>query len=223
MQPLPERRVFNYAPPSGPLTILYEDEELIFIDKPAELLSVPGKGAALSDCAVSRLQELYPAALLIHRLDVATSGVMVFARTAHAQRHLGLQFEKRQTQKVYNAKVAGSINADSGYISLPLCADWPHRPRQMVSFEHGKPSVTHWIKTDENQGISRVSLHPITGRSHQLRVHMWAIGHAILGDRIYALDEVFSAAPRLCLHAQQLSLRRPTGGEPITISSPCPF
>jgi len=223
MPPLPERRVFNYAPPSGPLTILYEDDDLIFIDKPADLLSVPGKGADLSDCVISRLHKHNPEALLVHRLDVATSGVMVFARTAHAQRHLGLQFEKRQTTKIYDAKVAGSMGADSGYINLPLCADWPQRPRQMVSFEHGKPSITHWVKTDEKQGVSQVSLHPITGRSHQLRVHMWAMGHAILGDRIYALDEVFNAAPRLCLHARQLSLRRPTGGEAITISSLCPF
>lgn len=223
MPPLPPRRAFHYAPPTGPLDILYDDDELIFVNKPADLLSVPGKGEALTDCVISRLHKSYPEALLVHRLDVATSGVMVFARTPHAQRHLGLQFEKRYTQKIYSAQLAGHMGADSGYVNLPLCADWPHRPRQMVSFEHGKPSVTHWVKTEEKQAVTRVSLYPVTGRSHQLRVHMWAIGHPILGDRIYAHDEVFNAAPRLCLHAESLTLRRPSGGEPLTISSPCPF
>lgn len=223
MPPLPARREFIYSPPCGPLHVLHEDGALIFVDKPADLLSVPGKGDSLSDCVIARLHKRYPEALLVHRLDVATSGVMVFARNPQAQRHLGLQFEKRYTQKIYTAKIAGQINGDSGYVNLPLCADWPNRPRQMVSFEHGKPSLTHWIKTDEKQNYARISLHPITGRSHQLRVHMWALGHAIIGDRIYALDEAFHAAPRLCLHAKSLSLRHPNGGEVITITSPCPF
>jgi len=223
MLALPARREFTYAPPDGELTILHQDDALIFVDKPADLLSVPGKGDALKDCVVSRLQAKHPEALLVHRLDVATSGVMVFARTPEAQRHLGLQFEKRYTQKTYAAIVAGHVRSDSGYINLPICADWPNRPRQMVSFDHGKPSTTHWVKTDYKQDHTRMSLHPITGRSHQLRVHMWALGHAILGDRIYALDDVFSAAPRLCLHAESLSLRHPNGGETITITAPCSF
>jgi tRNA pseudouridine32 synthase/23S rRNA pseudouridine746 synthase len=224
MPPLPARRNFTYAPPpAASLTILYQDDDLLFVDKPEGLLSVPGKGEALKDCVVSRLQSQYPEALLVHRLDVATSGVMVFARNAPAQRHLGLQFEKRYTQKIYTAKVAGHVAADSGYINLPLCADWPNRPRQMVSFEQGKASQTHWIKEAFEQEYTLMSLHPVTGRSHQLRVHMWALGHAILGDRIYALDEVFKAAPRLSLHAETLRLRRPDGGDYISVSAPCPF
>lgn len=158
----------------------------------------------------------------MHRLDVATSGVMVFARTPEAQRHLGLQFEKRYTEKTYAARIAGHI-PESGHINLPLRADWPERPRQMVCFEHGKTAQTNWVKEEEYQGSSRVSLHPITGRSHQLRVHMWAVGHPILGDRIYAGDEVFNAAPRLCLHAQSLTVRHPIGGAPLTVTTSCPF
>jgi len=220
---LPQRREFIYSPPAGALTILHIDDALIFVDKPADLLSVPGRGADMKDCVLSRLQALHPDTLLVHRLDVATSGVMVFARSPEAQRHIGLQFEKRYTQKTYIANVNGKILADSGHVNLPLIADWPNRPRQMVSFEHGKPAQTNWGKDNVIEDFTRVSLHPITGRSHQLRVHMWAIGHPILGDRIYAADEVFNASPRLCLHAQKLTIRHPNGGEPITVTTPCPF
>ena len=220
---LPKRREFIYSPPAGTLDILHIDEALIFVNKPADLLSVPGRGPELADCVISRLKSQHPEALLIHRLDVATSGVMVFARTPDAQRHLGLQFEKRYTQKTYIAEVNGHIAAERGHINLPLIADWPNRPRQMVSFEHGKSAQTNWTKIEEKQPSTRVSLHPITGRSHQLRVHMWAIGHPILGDRIYAGDEVFGASPRLCLHAESLTLRHPNGGEPISVTSACPF
>jgi len=220
---LPQRREFIYSPPAGAPKILHIDDALIFVDKPAGLLSVPGRGVEMGDCVVSRLQALHPDALLVHRLDVATSGVMVFARTPEAQRHLGLQFEKRYTQKTYIADVNGRVVADSGHVNLPLIADWPNRPRQMVSFEHGKNAQTNWKKDKEKQHSTRVSLYPTTGRSHQLRVHMWAIGHPILGDRIYAPDEVFNASPRLCLHAQELTLRHPNGGKPITVSTPCHF
>ena len=219
---LPARRPFTYKPPQTDIDILHEDETLLFVNKPADLLSVPGRGENLSDCLISRLHSKYSDVLLVHRLDVATSGVMVFARTAEAQRHLGLQFEKRYTEKTYEALVAGSP-PESGHVNLPLRADWPERPRQMVCFEHGKTAQTNWIKINKNQNSSRVSLHPITGRSHQLRVHMWAIGHPILGDRIYAGDNVFNAASRLCLHAKSLTVRHPIGGAPLTVSTPCPF
>ena len=219
---LPERREFTYKPPSGNLEILHADAALLFVNKPADLLSVPGRGEDLADCVMTRLQLIHPEALLVHRLDVATSGVMLFARTPEAQRHLGLQFEKRYTQKTYTALVAGQTQ-DSGHINLPLRADWPERPRQMVCFEHGKTAQTDWVKTQESKTFSRVKLHPITGRSHQLRVHMWAIGHPILGDRIYAADDVFKAAPRLCLHAESLTVRHPNGGKALTVSTPCPF
>lgn len=220
--PLPERRSFIYTPPPvEPLEILHADEELIFVNKPADLLSVPGRTEDLQDCLISRLQQQYPEALLVHRLDVATSGVMVFARTKDAQRHLGLQFEKRYTEKTYIAQVYGTP-PESGHINLPLRADWPERPRQMVCFEHGKTAQTNWVKIEENQETTRVSLHPITGRSHQLRVHMWGIGHPILGDRIYAPDEAFLIAPRLCLHAETLMVRHPNGGDAITVTASCP-
>lgn len=218
---LPERREFDYRPPSTPLNILHSDEDLLVVDKPAGLLSVPGR--ELPDSLQSRLKELHPESLLVHRLDMATSGVMVFARNKAAQRHLGLQFERRHTSKTYIARVAGHVAGESGRINLPLIADWPNRPRQMVSWEHGKPSLTDWEVISRGENSTRLALHPITGRSHQLRVHCWAIGHPILGDRIYALDEIFEAAPQLQLHAQKLGLRHPKDGTHISFESACPF
>jgi tRNA pseudouridine32 synthase/23S rRNA pseudouridine746 synthase len=200
---------------------LHEDDDLLVVDKPAGLLSVPGR--ELPDSLQMRLDTTHPESLLVHRLDMATSGVMVFAKHKAAQRHLGLQFERRHTRKTYIADVAGIVEAESGRINLPLIADWPNRPRQMVCWEHGKPSLTDWEVIDRAAKTTRLALHPITGRSHQLRVHCWAIGHSILGDRIYAADAVFNAANRLCLHAAELTLRHPTGGAFISFESPCPF
>ena len=219
--PLPERRKFDYAPPTDPLKILYQDDDLLVVDKPAGLLSVPGR--ELPDSLQTRLKDQHPESLLVHRLDMATSGLMVFARNKAAQRHLGLQFERRHTVKSYLACVAGRVDGESGRINLPLIADWPNRPRQMVSWEHGKPSLTDWEVMERHETATRMALHPITGRSHQLRVHCWAIGHPILGDRIYAQDEVFEAAPRLMLHAWKLGLRHPKGGTPVSFESDCPF
>ena len=219
--PLPARREFIYAPPSDSLNFLHIDDDIIVVDKPAGLLSVPGR--ELPDCLQTRLLELHPDSLLVHRLDLATSGIMVFARNKAAQRHLGLQFERRHTSKSYIARVNGSVAGDTGRINLPLIADWPNRPRQMVSWEHGKPSVTDWEVIDREANVTRLALHPVTGRSHQLRVHSWAMGHPILGDRIYAMDDVFTASPRLQLHAWKLGLRHPQGGEPMTFESVCPF
>ena len=219
--PLPARRDFTYAPPSDALKILYKDDDIIVVDKPAGLLSVPGR--ELPDCLQSRLLALYPDSLLVHRLDMATSGVMVFARNKTAQRHLGLQFERRHTSKTYIARVDGNIAGETGRINLPLIADWPNRPRQMVSWERGKPSITDWEVIAREEAATRLALHPVTGRSHQLRVHCWAMGHPILGDRIYAVDKVFKAAARLQLHAWKLRLRHPKDGEPMTFESVCPF
>ena len=219
--PLPARREFTYAPPTDPLNILHVDEDIIVVDKPAGLLSVPGR--ELPDCLQSRLSALYPESLVVHRLDMATSGIMVFARHKPAQRHLGLQFERRHTSKSYIARVDGSVAGETGRINLPLIADWPNRPRQMVSWEHGKASITDWEVIAREANATRLALHPVTGRSHQLRVHCWAMGHPILGDRIYAVDKVFSAAPRLQLHAWKLGLRHPQDGEPMTFESECPF
>lgn len=220
-QALPDRRTFEYAPPKDPLTILHLDDDLIVVNKPSGLLSVPGRD--LPDCLETRLRQEHPETLLVHRLDMATSGVMIFARNKAAQRHLGLQFERRHTKKTYIAEVYGRPIGETGRINLPLIADWPNRPRQMVSFEHGKPSITDWEVISGDTQRTRLALHPTTGRSHQLRVHCWAMGHPILGDRIYAIDEVFNAAPRLQLHAQMLELRHPENGDPISFTADCPF
>jgi len=222
---LPERRDFIYNPPTGDIEIIHHGEDYLIVNKPAGLLSVPGKNEP--DCVEARLKAQFSNALTVHRLDMATSGLMIFALTAHAQRHIGLQFEKRQTEKTYVALVDGHVDKDSGEIDLPLIADWPNRPRQMVSFEHGKSALTRWKvlerSTINGQAVTRMALYPKTGRSHQLRVHMFAIGHPILGDMIYAEDRIFSAAKRLCLHAQCLSFREPTGGKAVSYEINCKF
>lgn len=203
------------------MIILYEDDDLLFIDKPAGLLSVPGKTEP--DCVEARLRAQYPEALTIHRLDMATSGVMVFARNKPAQRHIGLQFERRHLAKSYEAVVDGVMTDDSGHIDLPLRADWPNRPLQMVCHEKGRASQTDWTVMERGADRTRVALTPKTGRSHQLRVHMKAIGHVILGDEFYASGEALKASPRLLLHARELSLFKPTGGERLSVTSPVPF
>lgn len=215
------KREFSYAPPQEPLNYIYTDDDLIIVEKPCGLLSVPGKTEP--DCLEARIRKNYPESLTIHRLDMATSGIMVFARNANAQRHIGLQFEKRITEKTYIAWVFGHIENDEGQVDLPLITDWPNRPKQMVCHERGKPSLTLWQVLERKDNATRVQLYPKTGRSHQLRVHMLEIGHPILGDRLYADDKAFNAAPRLQLHAHKLKLRKPTGGDWIEFTSPCPF
>lgn len=211
----------TYNPPNDPLDILHEDHEILIVNKPAGLLSVPGRGEHLADCLIARIQAAFPQALLVHRLDRDTSGVMVFAMTPHAQRHLGLQFEKRQTKKVYIARVAGRFEPKTGTIDLALIVDWPNRPRQMVDHENGKPAVTEYRVVKANDGESRLRLMPKTGRSHQLRVHMLAMGHPILGDPLYSDD--FTAWPRMMLHSEELRLRHPEGGEGMKFRAPAPF
>jgi tRNA pseudouridine32 synthase/23S rRNA pseudouridine746 synthase len=203
------------------IDVLYSDDDLLFIDKPAGLLSVPGKTEP--DCVERRLREQFPEALTVHRLDMATSGVMIFARNKPAQRHIGLQFERRHLAKSYIAIVDGVIIEDTGHIDLPLRADWPNRPLQMVCFEEGRASQTDWRVLERYEDRTRLELTPLTGRSHQLRVHLKAIGHTILGDEFYAAGDVLAASDRLLLHAHTLSLFKPTGGERVTITSPLPF
>ena len=212
----------RYEPPQDPLNIIHDDHEVLLVDKPSGLLSVPGKGPELADCLLSRVQAVFPDALLVHRLDRDTSGVMVFALTAHAQRHLGLQFEKRQTKKTYIARVWGNVSEKTGTIDLPLIVDWPNRPRQMVDHENGKPALTDWKVLRHSPGETRIKLMPKTGRSHQLRVHMLAIGHPILGDPFYA-DGPARAHPRLMLHALNLQFRHPDGGKGMRFTAKCPF
>ena len=212
----------DYDPPTGPLTILHGDHELLFVDKPAGLLSVPGKGDHLADCLLARVQAAFPTALLVHRLDRDTSGVMVFALTPHAQRHLGLQFENRQTRKTYVARVAGRLEPKQGTVDLPIAVDWPNRPRQRVDHENGRPAVTEWRVQRAADDETRVRLMPRTGRSHQLRVHMLALGHPILGDPFYA-EGAARDHPRLMLHSESLRLRHPDGGRGLSVSSKVPF
>ncbi|WP_299825386.1 RluA family pseudouridine synthase [uncultured Roseobacter sp.] len=211
-----------YAPPQAPLVVLHEDAEVLLVDKPAGLLSVPGKGPELADCLLNRVQAAFPDALLVHRLDRDTSGVMIFALTPHAQRHLGLQFEKRMTRKTYVARVWGVPEEKTGTVDLPLIVDWPNRPRQMVDHANGKPAQTDWRVLKNEGNTSRVRLHPKTGRSHQLRVHMLALGHPILGDPFYATGPA-RAFPRLMLHSEELRFKHPQGGRSMKIRTPAPF
>ena len=212
----------TYAPPQGPLVLLHQDHQVLLVDKPAGLLSVPGKGADLADCLIARVQAVFPDALLVHRLDRDTSGVMVFALTPHAQRHLGLQFENRQTKKTYVARVWGEMAAREGTVDLPLIVDWPNRPRQMVDHDNGRPAQTDWRVVRVGDGETRVRLMPRTGRSHQLRVHMLALGHPILGDPFYATGPARDF-PRLMLHSETLQFRHPDGGRGVRITAKCPF
>lgn len=212
----------SYTPPQDPLVILHEDAEVLLVDKPAGLLSVPGKGPELADCLLTRVQAAFPDALLVHRLDRDTSGVMIFALTAHAQRHLGLQFEKRMTKKTYVARVWGVPTEKTGTVDLPLIVDWPNRPRQMVDHVKGKPAQTDWRLLKDDGETARMRLHPRTGRSHQLRVHMLALGHPILGDPFYATGPA-RAFPRLMLHSEELRFKHPQGGRSMKIRAAAPF
>jgi tRNA pseudouridine32 synthase / 23S rRNA pseudouridine746 synthase len=211
-----------YAPPTGPLVLLHQDHEVVLVDKPAGLLSVPGKGEDLADCLIARVQAVFPDALLVHRLDRDTSGVMIFALTPHAQRHLGLQFENRQTKKTYVARVWGEMTEREGTVDLPLIVDWPNRPRQMVDHVNGRAAQTDWRVVRAGNGETRVRLMPRTGRSHQLRVHMLSLGHPILGDPIYATGPA-GDYPRLMLHSETLQFRHPDGGKGMRVTAKCPF
>lgn len=213
---------FAYDPPTGPLTILHEDAAIIVVDKPAGLLTVPGKLANRQDCLVSRLQAARWDALTVHRLDCDTSGVIIFARTKQAQGFLGQEFEQRRAEKTYIARLKGRLGPDSGTVDLPLGSDWDYRPRQKVDHEHGRPAVTDWQVIDRAADETRVRLTPHTGRSHQLRVHMLALGHPILGDQIYA-PETRAGHDRLMLHAESLALHHPTTGERVRFFAPSPF
>ena len=212
----------TYDPPTDPLVILHEDHEVLLVDKPSGLLSVPGKGEHLADCLIARVQQVFPQALLVHRLDRDTSGVMIFALTAHAQRHLGLQFEKRMTRKTYVARVWGTPAQKAGEVDLPLIVDWPNRPRQKVCHETGKPAQTEWKLIKSDGQTSRIRLHPKTGRSHQLRVHMLALGYPILGDPFYATGPARDF-PRLMLHSEELRFKHPDGGRSMKVRSKAPF
>lgn len=209
---------FDYRPPAEMPQTVYSDDQLVVFSKPSGLLSVPGTRLGRQDSLVSRAQTLFPTARIVHRLDMDTSGLIVMALNADAHRNLSMQFEARNIGKLYHALVAGHPKDDHGVVELPLFVDWPNRPKQMVDFENGKPAKTEYeiverVESGKGFKSARIALHPITGRSHQLRVHMLEIGHPILGDVFYAKDDALAASPRLCLHASELSFDHPVTNE----------
>jgi tRNA pseudouridine32 synthase/23S rRNA pseudouridine746 synthase len=218
--------MLEYSPPPDTgLQILYCDDSLLVVDKPAGLLSVPGRGEDKQDCMISRVQIEFPDALIVHRLDMGTSGILVLARGKAMERALSILFQSRQVHKRYVAVVTGRLEPEHAEINLPLITDWPNRPRQMVSLALGKPSRTrYWVvEYDVSHNTTRVELEPVTGRSHQLRVHMQVIGHPILGDELYADAAAQTQADRLLLHASSITFPHPLTGEPLSVNSAVPF
>lgn len=219
------------GPPVPPgLQVRWADDALLVFDKPAGLLAVPGRGPERQDCLAARAQARWPDARVVHRLDMATSGLIAMARGLPAQRALSLAFEQRRVHKQYVAVVHGHLAAPDGpdgwgEINLPLIVDWPNRPRSIVDHQAGKPSRTRWcvLAHAPDGRHTRVLLEPVTGRSHQLRVHLQALGHPILGDPLYAPPPARDAAPRLLLHAQRLALFHPLRGDPVVVDCPPPF
>ena len=206
------------------LDMVHVDDTFLVVNKPSGLLSVPGRGPDKADCLSARIQAEFPEALVVHRLDMETSGLMVFARSVDAQRTLNRAFEQRLVEKYYVAIVTGVVESDEGTINLPLICDWPNRPRQMIDHAIGKPSTTHFavLGRDEALKQTRVGLTPVTGRSHQLRVHMASLGHAIIGDSLYSVNPP-PEGQRLLLHAAKLNFPHPLSGEPVKCASDVPF
>jgi len=230
---------FIYTPPMSPyLDIVFQDEDIVVLNKSSGLLSVPGRLPEHQDCLQNRVQRVLPTATVVHRLDMATSGIIIMALNKPAHVAISRQFEQRKTKKSYIARVFGHVEKSEGSVDLPLICDWPNRPKQKVDHENGKQSLTHYqvlSYSEPNSGNSNsengdsenestlVELTPVTGRSHQLRVHMLALGHPILGDRLYAHEQALTVSPRLQLHARNLSLAHPVSGELLTFVAPCPF
>jgi tRNA pseudouridine32 synthase/23S rRNA pseudouridine746 synthase len=205
-----------------PIRLLFRDPHLLIVDKPTLLLSVPGRHPLNHDCLLNRLSVRYPGVSAVHRLDLDTSGVMVIPRHREALSRLARQFQERRIDKTYIARVAGHVAEAVGECDLPLIADWPNRPKQKVCFETGKQSLTRWRVLSRDDTSSLLLLAPVTGRSHQLRLHMREIGHPILGCDFYAPEAVLKAAPRLLLHATSLRFSHPLSGEVLTAHSPAP-
>ncbi|HZW87345.1 MAG TPA: RluA family pseudouridine synthase [Gallionella sp.] len=224
----------SYAPPQDcAVDIIYQDEFMLVVNKPAGLLSVPGRGMDKTDSLLGRAQQIFPDALCVHRLDMSTSGLLLLARGKQMQQHLSRMFRERSVKKHYVAIVAGRLAPSEGEINLPLGADWPNRPRQKIDITHGKASLTHYRVLENNEPVqaaqgeqggatTRVGLRPITGRTHQLRLHMAAIGHPILGDALYGAA-ANNRAERLMLHARMLSFSHPLSGKALTLLCEAPF
>ena len=223
---------FIYLPPMSPyIDIIYQDDDMVVLNKASGILSVPGRLPEHQDCLQNRVQKVLPTATIVHRLDMATSGLIIMALNKPAHVAISRQFEQRKTQKSYLARVYGKVKKAEGSVDLPLICDWPNRPKQKVDHENGKQSLTHYrvlssseaINIDNAEVNTLVELTPVTGRSHQLRVHMLALGHPILGDRLYAHETALSMSSQLQLHALKLSLFHPKTEQPITFTAPCPF
>jgi tRNA pseudouridine32 synthase/23S rRNA pseudouridine746 synthase len=223
MPPLPS--TFDYRPPPG-LDVVYEDHRLVVCNKPSGLLTVPGKDPSLSDCLEVRVQAHHPdhpATKVVHRLDKDTSGLLLLALDKQALAHLGQQFETRRIEKYYVARVWGDIAEETGLVDLPHATDWENKPRQRVDHERGRSAQTRWEVLERGNGVTRLKLVPLTGRTHQLRVHMQAMGHPILGDSFYATGDALRAADRLQLHAEMLGFAHPDDDRLLRFVVPAPF
>ena len=215
---------FIYRPPMSPyLDIIYQDDDLVVLNKQSGILSVPGRLAEHQDCLQHRVMSVLPTATVVHRLDMATSGIIVMALNKAAHVDISRQFEKRLTQKSYLARIYGQLGSEAGEVDLPLICDWPNRPKQKIDHEHGKKALTRYQLLNQEPTTALVELTPITGRSHQLRVHMLALGHPIIGDRLYAHDQALALSDRLQLHAKSLTLAHPVTKETLTFTAPCQF
>jgi tRNA pseudouridine32 synthase/23S rRNA pseudouridine746 synthase len=216
--------LLHYQPPIQPyLRILYRDDSLLVLEKLSGLLSVKGRAKAHFDSLQTRVQTVFPTASIVHRLDMATSGIMLMALSKEVNRELSRQFQKREVDKTYIARIFGNLTEPRGRIELPLICDWPNRPKQMVDFNNGKASTTDYQLLRQDSYSALVELSPITGRSHQLRVHMQAIGHPILGDRLYADNQALTVSNRLLLHAQSITFTHPKSGQRMSFSLPHEF
>jgi len=217
--------LIEYNPPQEPwLDLVYRDDYIAVVNKPSGLLSVPGNQPQYYDSAMSRVKEKYGFCEPAHRLDMATSGILLFALSKAADRELKRQFREREPKKYYQALVWGHVEQDHGVVELPLICDWENRPRQKICFERGKRAVTFYdVLQRYPNNTTRVKLTPITGRSHQLRLHMLALGHPILGDKFYAHPQAKALSPRLCLHAESLQIQHPISGETMVFTAPVGF
>lgn len=217
--------LIEYNPPQEPwLDLVYRDDYIAVVNKPSGLLSVPGNQPQYYDSAMSRVKEKYGFCEPAHRLDMATSGILLFALSKAADRELKRQFREREPKKYYQALVWGHVEQEHGVVELPLICDWENRPRQKICFERGKRAVTFYdVLQRYPNNTTRVKLTPITGRSHQLRLHMLALGHPILGDKFYAHPQAKALSPRLCLHAESLQIQHPITGETMEFTAPVGF
>jgi tRNA pseudouridine32 synthase/23S rRNA pseudouridine746 synthase len=209
--------------PVAPFTIIYQDDQLLALDKPSGLLAVPGRGPDLQDCLSARVRQQFPTAAIVHRLDRDTSGVMLMALDAESHRHLGRQFEERTVAKRYIAVVFGVPTENEGTIDLPMRKDFDRPPRHCIDLEQGRSAITGWRVVERSNDRARLTVVPLTGRSHQIRLHLATIGNPILGDNLYAHAAAHQMATRLMLHAEMLSIEHPLMGKRLELTSPCPF